>query len=259
MNSYSNKKNFSQSILPSLPNILTIFTLILSSKFLNTAYIASHSNNIADESKFDSFQVAKIHHLIEHENWTCVDIVNYFMRRSLHYNPLLNALINYNSNALKEAHELDIFYNRKQKNDGQKFMGPLHCVPFVVKDIIDVSQVPTTGGIRALRHSVPNKDALVVDRLRRAGAIIVSKANLAELAVGEEYISEMGGECHNPFDLRRTCGASSSGSAAAISAAFSIIGSYFYILYIYIGYIEGQQRGDEQNLFKIKFKLIVFI
>jgi amidase len=87
--------------------------------------------------------------------------------------------------------------------------------------------MPTTGGITALRNSVPLKDALVVERLKKEGAIILAKANLFELAGTlnpPDESSEMGGICHNPFDLTKTCGGSSSGTGAGIASGMAIIG-----------------------------------
>jgi Asp-tRNA(Asn)/Glu-tRNA(Gln) amidotransferase A subunit family amidase len=70
---------------------------------------------------------------------------------------------------------------------------------------------------------VPLKDALVVERLRKEGAIVLAKTNMAELAM-YNMDSEMGGLCKNPFDLSRTCGGSSTGTGAAISAGLGVIG-----------------------------------
>jgi Asp-tRNA(Asn)/Glu-tRNA(Gln) amidotransferase A subunit family amidase len=69
-----------------------------------------------------------------------------------------------------------------------------NSIPIIVKDNIDVRQIPTTGGIKALRYSVPNIDASVIEKLRVEGAIVIAKANLAELASGK-YESELGGSC----------------------------------------------------------------
>lgn len=164
------------------------------------------------------FKVSSIHKLIQNRNATCKDIIKYFLERAYKYNPKLNAIINFNSKAISEAIELDKAYCLNEQ-----FVGRLHCVPVIVKDNIDVKNLPTTGGIKALRYSIPNKDANVIARLRAEGAIVIAKSNLAEMAFGE-YISETGGECKNPWDTSRTCSRSSSGSGAAIAAGMAIIG-----------------------------------
>jgi len=131
----------------------------------------------------------------------------------------MRAVINYNPKVFEEAVELDNFY----KTNNNKLKGKLHCIPLLVKDNIDVRGLPTTGGIKALRNSIPNKDALVVERLRKEGGIVMAKANLAELAAGP-YDSELGGECLNPYDYTRSCGPSSTGTGAGIATGMAVIG-----------------------------------
>lgn len=159
--------------------------------------------NISIETINVELSVESIHSLITEDHWNCTDLINYFLRRSYTYNPLIRAIINYNPNVFKEAHELDDYYYLNKR-----LYGNLHCVPVLVKDNIDVSGIATTGGIKALRNSVPNKDATVIQRLRKEGAIFISKANLAELASGV-IDSETGGLCRNPWNLNKDCGPSS--------------------------------------------------
>ena len=162
--------------------------------------------------------VAKTHELIG-KGWECSDIVRHFIRRASLYNSKINAIISYNPNAIPEAIELDKYYAEKGK-----LIGKLHCVAVLLKDNIDMKGISSTAGVAALRYSIPNTNAALVDKLKAEGAIIIAKANMAKLAIGRFYKSDNGGECKNPFDVTRTCGASSSGSAAGMAAAFSIIG-----------------------------------
>lgn len=176
------------------------------------------SKSACSKDVLSEFKVSAIHELLSKGGWNCTDVIDYFMKRAVTYNPIIKALINFNPKAQIEAHDLDKFYHEKKE-----FKGQLHCIPLIVKDNIDVAGVPSTGGIKALRYLIPNKDAPVVDKLRKEGAIIIAKANLAEMANGDLENSELGGQCLNPFDLRRTCGSSSSGSCGGISSAMAII------------------------------------
>lgn len=163
------------------------------------------------------FKISYVHDLIVNKNWTCYDVVGVFLKRSYVYGPKLNAIVNFNSRALADALELDEYRAKYGR-----LKGKLHCVPVAIKDIVDVAGIATTGGILALRNSVPRKDAPVVEALREHGAIFVHKTNLGELANGFGP-SETGSMCRNPFNLSLSCGGSSSGSGAAIATGMAIV------------------------------------
>lgn len=97
-------------------------------------------------------------------------------------------------------------------------LGPLDGVPVAVKDNLDTAGVRTTFGLGLFRARVPAEDAEVVSRLRAAGAVIVAKTNLTELACGTVGTNVHYGDCRNPLDPDRYPGGSSSGSAAAVAA-----------------------------------------
>jgi aspartyl-tRNA(Asn)/glutamyl-tRNA(Gln) amidotransferase subunit A len=95
--------------------------------------------------------------------------------------------------------------------------GPLHGVPVAVKDVFHMNGVRTTGGSKLFADFIPNYDAAVVERLRQAGAVIVGKTNMHELAFGITSNNPHFGAVHNPWDLERIPGGSSGGSASAVS------------------------------------------
>src|SRR6266704_1166737 len=130
--------------------------------------------------------------------------------------PALNCIINLNPQALEEADKLDAAFKRSGK------VGPLHGIPVLVKDEIDTAGMPTTLGTVVFKDYRPARDAFAVDRLRKAGAIILGKTTLSEFAAGDTYGS-MFGETRNPYDLERTVGGSSGGSGCATTANFSTV------------------------------------
>jgi amidase len=130
--------------------------------------------------------------------------------------PNINSIISLNPKALEEADELDAAY----KATG--FVGALHGIPILVKDEIDAAGMPTTLGTLVFKDYRPTRDAFVVEKLRKAGAIILGKATLSEYAAGDTFGS-MFGITHNPYDLDRTVGGSSGGSGAAVAANFSTV------------------------------------
>jgi amidase len=99
--------------------------------------------------------------------------------------------------------------------------GPLHGVPVGIKDLTETAGLRTTFGSRIHADFVPDVDALVVERLRAAGAIILGKTNTPEFGAGANTFNDVFGETRNPWDPRLTCGGSSGGSAVALAAGMS--------------------------------------
>ena len=164
-----------------------------------------------------------IHDAFASGTLVCVQLVEYYLRRVEAYDdqgPALNAILTVNPRALDTAREMDRLY-AADGTDGR----PLHCIPVIVKDNFDTADMPTTGASVALAQSVPPDDAFVVQRLRQAGALILAKSNLTELARGGTTISSLGGQTRNPYDLSRTPGGSSGGTGAAIAADFGVLGT----------------------------------
>jgi amidase len=133
--------------------------------------------------------------------------------------PKLNAILTINPHVLDEASQSDA--ERKQT----KSRGPLHGIPIILKDNYNTKDMPTTGGTIALKGFIPADDAFTVKKLRDAGAIILGKANTHELALAGTTISSLGGQTLNPYDLTKTPGGSSGGTAAAVTANFAVAGT----------------------------------
>ena len=134
------------------------------------------------------------------------------LEQSERLNPRLNALIAIRRDqAIAQAQEADRIASRGES------MGVLHGMTVSVKDNIDIAGEPTTAGAEFLRDNLAARDATVVQRLRQAGAILVSKANMAELAFGSRSYSAVG-QCRNPWNDRNIPGGSSGGSAVSVAA-----------------------------------------
>ena len=135
-----------------------------------------------------------------------------------HRGPRLNSMILVNPRALAEAEALD----RERVAKGPR--GPLHGIPIILKDNYGTADMTTTAGSLALLGFTPLADAFQVRKLREAGAVIIGKSNLHELASGITSISSAGGQTLNPYDPSRNPGGSSGGTGAAIAASFAAVG-----------------------------------
>ena len=132
--------------------------------------------------------------------------------------PALNTLVALNAQALAAADALDA------ERKAGKIRGPLHGIPILIKDNYETIEMPTTVGSIALRTFHPRNDAFQVRRLKEAGAIILGKTNMHELAMGIFTVSSSGGQTRNPYDLNRNPGGSSGGTGAAVAANFAVAG-----------------------------------
>ncbi|KAI1618666.1 amidase [Exophiala viscosa] len=150
---------------------------------------------------------------------TCRSIVEAFLARIERFDSDINAIITLNPQALQIADSLD------QTLSTRNATGPLFCIPIVLKDNYNAIPMPVTGGCLALNSSIPTQDAPTVTALRQAGAVILGKSNLHELALEGLSVSSLGGQTLNPYDFSRTPGGSSGGTGAAVAASFSVFGT----------------------------------
>ena len=154
---------------------------------------------------------------------SCRGIVDAYRARIAAYDkqgPAINAIVVLDETAPTVADSLD-----RLARAGRS-AGALHCVPVIVKDNYDTRGLQTTGGSLALAGFAPTRDATVVARLRAAGALVLAKSNMAELAFSpyETVSSILPGYTRNPYALDRVTAGSSGGSAAAVAASFGLVG-----------------------------------
>jgi amidase len=167
--------------------------------------------------------IARVHAAFSDGSLTCRALVEQYLRRIEAFDrngPALNAIVLVNPDALKVADDLD----RRFKQGG--LVGPMHCVPVIVKDNYETIDMPTTGGSLSLAGMRTGKDAFVVKRQREAGAVMIAKSNMAEFAFSpyETVNSILPGYSRNPYDVSRVTAGSSGGTAAAVAANFGLIG-----------------------------------
>src|SRR5258708_33644925 len=147
------------------------------------------------------------------------EVVNAHLARIEAVNPALNAVVRVLADDAGAAAVL-----ADKKLAAGETIGPLHGVPFTVKENIDMAGLPTTWGVAALAQAVVPADAPVVERMRAAGAIPIARTNLPDMALRLHTNSSLHGLTRNPWHPGRTAGGSSGGEAAALASGISPIG-----------------------------------
>jgi len=152
---------------------------------------------------------------IESRKLTCSELIDQYLER-IHYlqkQYQLNAFITLlEKQSLEEAKLCD-----EELQKGQK-RGALHGIPIAIKDNLEMAHVRTTAGTAILAENSPTEDATVIQKLKQAGAIIIGKTNMHELAFGITNKNPHYGDAKNPYDLNKIPGGSSGGSAVAVAA-----------------------------------------
>ncbi len=156
--------------------------------------------------------------LVAEKKISALELSDYFIRRIESHDDQLNAVIcrDFDS-ALAAAATADKAVSRGAS------LGPLHGVPITVKEALDVKGLPTTWGLPPLKDNIAQRDAESVRRLREAGAIVLGKTNVPTALADAQTVNPLYGLSRNPWDLARTPGGSSGGSAAATAAGLSAL------------------------------------
>jgi len=162
------------------------------------------------------FSIARMAELLGSRSVSPVELTEAYLSRIDRYQPLLNAYVTVTyERALEDARraETELMAGNRR--------GPLQGIPIGLKDLIDTAGIRTTAGSRAFADRVPSADALVAERLRRAGTVLLGKQATHEFAYGGTTENEWLGPTRNPWDLSRVPGGSSGGSAAAVVSALA--------------------------------------
>ena len=151
--------------------------------------------------------------LVAARELSAVEVLEAHLARIDEVNPRVNAIVTLvPEHALADAAELDARAGRGEP------LGLLHGLPVAIKDLMDTAGIRTTYGSPIFADHVPDRDALIVQRLRAAGAVVIGKTNAPEFGAGSHTFNEVFGATRNPWDLGRSAGGSSGGAAAALAA-----------------------------------------
>lgn len=191
---------------------------------MNSAF-EPKTNGTGSLAPFDLMEatVASTHAAMRDGRLTARQLVRGYLDRISAYDqdgPCINSILRLNPEALAEAERMDALAAAKPPRE----LAPLHGIPVLIKDNIECGGIETTAGSPCLRGNMATQDAFIVRRLRQAGAIVLAKTNLHELASGGETVSTELGQTLNPYDLTRTPGGSSGGTGAAVAANFGLLG-----------------------------------
>ncbi len=158
----------------------------------------------------------KLAELIRTRAASPVEVLKAHLDRIEAVNPKVNAIVTLADGALADAKAAEAAVLNGET------LGPLHGVPFTVKDSIDTADVLTQRGSPIFKGRLPGTDATSVARLKKAGGILLAKTNQPEFSYWIESDNLLTGRTNNPWDLTRTPGGSSGGESAALSSSFQI-------------------------------------
>jgi aspartyl-tRNA(Asn)/glutamyl-tRNA(Gln) amidotransferase subunit A len=166
------------------------------------------------EQKFCQFTIKDLSNKIESLEISPTELIECYLTRIKKLDRLFNTFITV-------SNENEIYEDAKNAEREIKqgyYRGPLHGIPFSVKDNIFIKNLRCTAGSRILSTHIPAYDATVVKRMKKSGAILIGKNNLNEFASGITGVNPFYGNTRNPWDILRISGGSSGGSAAAVSS-----------------------------------------
>src|SRR5262245_46431398 len=166
----------------------------------------------------NQMDASRIAELVANRELSAVEVMKAHLDRIAEVNPEVNAIVTMADGALDAAKKAEAAVKSGAR------LGPLHGVPFTVKDGIDTAGVLTQRGSPIFKGRVPDTDATVVARLKAAGAILIAKTNPPEFAYSIETDNFLTGQTNNPWNLDYTPGGSSGGESAAIAAGMSPLG-----------------------------------
>lgn len=164
--------------------------------------------------RFCSLSVKQMSEKIRTSEISPVDLIEYCFDRIRKFNPSLNAFIT----VTDERDAYNIARIAEKEISHGNYRGPLHGIPFSIKDIICAKGIRCTAGSRILSEYVPKADATCIQKIKKQGAILIGTNNLNEFASGITGVNPLHGDMKNPWNISRISGGSSGGSAVAVSS-----------------------------------------
>lgn len=164
----------------------------------------------SDRNELAFYSIRQLAELLSNKKTTSVELTKFFLERLKKLNPKLLAVVSFTDDlALKQAAQADA------EIAAGHYRGVLHGIPFAVKDLLSAKNYKTTFGAAPYKDQIFDVDATVVKKLEDAGAVLIAKLSLGELAMDDTWF---GGRTNNPWDLSRGSGGSSAGPGAAVAA-----------------------------------------
>ena len=179
---------------------------------------APHASTGSVERDLPFWPANRLARAVREKKIGSLELLNAYLARVDKYNPSLNAIV-----------ELDVPAARKRAQAADdavmrgETLGPLHGIPMTVKDSIDVAGFASTWGVKDLKDNRPARSAPIVDALTAAGAVVFGKTNIPWFALSWETFNDLHGTTNNPWDLSRSPGGSSGGSAVALAAGLTAL------------------------------------
>jgi amidase len=170
----------------------------------------------ADSSSICFMSAIEMARLIRTKKLSAREALEAHLKQIERVNPKVNAIVTLVPEmAAAAAAKADEMQAHKET------LGPLHGLPVAHKDLLETRGIRTTFGSLLFKDYVPTEDDIVVERMRRAGAIIIGKTNTPEFGAGSQTFNKVFGATHNPYDLTKTCGGSSGGAAVSLACGFA--------------------------------------
>jgi len=196
-----------------------VVCIVLLSGTLVSPRAEGPSDDVASREEIAFLPAYRLAEMIRSKKVTSSEVVEIYLDRIARFNKDLNAMVTVDEKgARKRARGADEALKRGE------VWGPLHGVPVTIKDNIATSGIQTTSGLKDLVGYVPKYDATLVERLKKAGAVILGKTNLPPMAMDVQTRGPLLGTANNPWDLACTTGGSSGGEAAAVAAGLTAMG-----------------------------------